>query len=145
MQAGLALLICIVDANLVYAGYQTEVRERQQGWLEAGDWRDFEFRVVMTAVTNMDVKRAIDVIYDYLNWDDERVAPAAESLRVPEFEHLKPEVNQWWFSLSELLEYSTSYFESVVRFSCFRLLFTTRILSGSLRSRCLFYSDMLCC
>ena len=42
------------------------MRERQQRRLEAGDRNDFEFRVI-TVVTNMDVKRAIDSICDYLN------------------------------------------------------------------------------
>ena len=52
-KAGLALLVCLVDATLVNAGYQNEVRERQQRRIEAGDRNDFEFRVVMTAVTEM--------------------------------------------------------------------------------------------
>ena len=65
-QAEFALLVCIVDANLVNAGYQNEVRERQRR-LKAGDRSDFEFRVLMTAVTEMDVKRAVDAICDYLN------------------------------------------------------------------------------
>ena len=46
----------------------------------------------MTAVTEMDVRRALDAICDYLNWDDDRVAAAAESLRFPEFEHLEPTI-----------------------------------------------------
>ena len=49
-QARLPLLVCLVEANLVNAGYQNEVRERQLRRLNAGDWYDFEFRVVMTAV-----------------------------------------------------------------------------------------------
>ena len=53
-QAGLALLVCLVDANLVTAGYHNEERERQQHRLEAGDRSDFEFRDVMTAVTEME-------------------------------------------------------------------------------------------
>ena len=48
-QAGLALLVCLVEVNFVNAGYQNKVRERQQHRLEAGDRIDFEFRVVMTA------------------------------------------------------------------------------------------------
>ena len=88
------MLVCLVYANLVNAGYQNEVRERQQRLLEAGDRSDFEFRVVMTAVTEMDVRRAVDAICDYLNWDDDRVAAAAESLRFPEFEHLEPVIRQ---------------------------------------------------
>ena len=44
----------------------------------------------MTVVTYMDVKRAVDAICDYLNWDDDRVAAAVKSLRCFEFEHLKP-------------------------------------------------------
>ena len=60
LQAGLALLVCLVDANLVNAGYQNEVRESQQHRLKAGGRSDFEFRVVMTAVTEMDVRRAVD-------------------------------------------------------------------------------------
>ena len=87
-QAGLALLVCLVEPNFVNAGYQNELRERQQRRLEAGDRSDFEFRVVMTAVTEMDVRGAIDAIYEYLNWDDDRVAAAAESLRFSKFEHL---------------------------------------------------------
>ena len=58
---------------------------------EAGDRSDFEFRVVMTAVTEMDVRRAVDAICDYLNWDD-RVDAATESLHFPEFEHLEPTI-----------------------------------------------------
>ena len=88
-QAGLALLVCLVDAIL-----ENEVREFQQRRLEASDRSDFEFRVVMTAVTEMDVRRAVDAICDYLNWDDDRVAPAAESLRFPKFEHLEPAIRQ---------------------------------------------------
>ena len=51
------MLVSLVDANLVTAGYQNKMRERQQHRLEAGDRSDFEFRVVMTAVTEMDVRR----------------------------------------------------------------------------------------
>ena len=91
-QAGLALLVCLVDANLLNAGYQ-KVRERQKHRLEAGDRSDFDFRVVMTAVTEMDVRRAVDAICDYLNWDDDRVAAAAESMHFPEYEHLEPAVH----------------------------------------------------
>ena len=88
-QAGLALLVCFVEANLVNAGNQNEVRERQQRRLEACH-RNVKFRVVMTAVTNMDVKRAIDAICEYLNWDDNTVRKTAESMQFPEFEHLEP-------------------------------------------------------
>ena len=84
-QAGLALLACFVDANLVNAGHQNKIRERQQRRLEAGDKSDLDFRVVMTAVTEMAVRRASNAIYDLINWDDNRVAAAAESLRFPEF------------------------------------------------------------
>ena len=84
------MLVCFVDANSVNAGYQNEVRERQQRRLEAGDRSDFEFCVMMTAVTKMDVRRTVDAICDYLNWDDDLVAAAAESLRCPEFEHIEP-------------------------------------------------------
>ena len=70
------------------------MRERQQRRLEAGDRCDLEFRLVMTDVTEMDVMRAVDTICDYLNWDDDRVAAAAESLRFPEFEHLGPAIRQ---------------------------------------------------
>ena len=84
--------MCLVDATLLNAGYQNEVRERQQHRLEAGDRSDFEYRVVMTAMTEMDIRRAVDAICDYLNWDDNRVAAAAESLRLPEFEHLEPTI-----------------------------------------------------
>ena len=76
------------------AGYQNKVRERQQRRLEAGNRSDFEFRVVMTAVTEMDVRRAVDAICDYLNWDDDRVAAAAASLQFPEFEHIDPLIQQ---------------------------------------------------
>ena len=93
-QAGLTLLVFLVDANLVNAGYQNELRQRQQRRLEAGDRSDFEFCVVIIAVTEMDVKRAIDAICDYLNWEDERVASAAELLRFSEFEHLEPAIRQ---------------------------------------------------
>ena len=93
-QAELVLLVCLVDANIVNADYQNEVRERQQRRFEAGDRSDFEFRVGITAVTEMDVRRAIDAICDYLNWDDDRVAAAAKSLRFPEFEHLEPAIRQ---------------------------------------------------
>ena len=48
----------------------------------------------MTAVTDMDVRRAIDAICVYLNWDDDRVAAAAESLRFIEFEHLEAAIRQ---------------------------------------------------
>ena len=82
---------CIVNANLVDAGYQNKVRERLQRRLDAGDRSAFEFHV-MTAVTNMDVERAIDAICDYFNWDEDRIAAAAESLRFPEFDHLKPTI-----------------------------------------------------
>ena len=92
-QAELALLVCLVDANLVNSGYQNEVRERQKHRLEAGDQSDFEFCVVMTAVTEMYVRRAVDAICDYLNLDDDRVAAAAESMHFPEFEHLEPAVH----------------------------------------------------
>ena len=94
LQAGLTLLVYLVDANLVNAGYQNEVRERQQRRLEAGDRSDFEFRVVMTPVTEMDVRRAFDAICDYLNWDDDRVAAAADLLRFPEIEHLERAIHQ---------------------------------------------------
>ena len=70
------------------------MRERQQCRLEAGHLSDFEFRVVMTAVTEMDVKRTVDAICDYLNWDNDRVTAAAESLSVPEFEHLEDAIRQ---------------------------------------------------
>ena len=86
--------MCLVNANLVNAGYQNKVRKHKQRLLEAGDWSNFEFRIVMTAVTEMDVKRAIDAICDYLNWDDDQVAAVAESLRFPEFEHLEPAIRQ---------------------------------------------------
>lgn len=56
------LIVCLLKANLMYAGYQNEMRVRQQRRLEAGDRYDFELRVVITAVTNMDVERAIDAI-----------------------------------------------------------------------------------
>ena len=49
------MLICFVEANLVNADYHYEVRERQQRRLEAGDRSDFKFRVVMIAVTNINV------------------------------------------------------------------------------------------
>ena len=49
LQAGLALLMCLVEVNLVKGGYQNKMRERQQHRLEANDRIDFEFRVVMTA------------------------------------------------------------------------------------------------
>ena len=91
-QAGLALLVCLMDTNLVNAGYQKEVHERQQRRLEAGDRSDFEFRVVMTAVTVMDVRREVDAICDNLNCDDDQVAAAAESLRFHEFEHIDPAI-----------------------------------------------------
>ena len=93
-QAGLALLVCLVDVNLVNVGYKNDMRERQQRRIKAGDRNDFEFRVVMTAVTKMDVRRAVDAICDYLNWDDDRVAADAESLRFPEFEHIDPAIQQ---------------------------------------------------
>ena len=93
-QAGFALLVCLVDANLVTARYQNDLRERQQHRLEAGGQSDFKFRVVMTALTEMDVRRAVDAICDYLNWDDDRVASAAESLHFPECEHLEPEIHK---------------------------------------------------
>ena len=93
-QARLALLVCVVDANLVTSTYQNEVRKRQQHRLEAGDRSDFEFRVVMIAVTEMDVRREVDAICDHLYWDDNRVAAAAESLHSPEFEHLEPAIHQ---------------------------------------------------
>ena len=70
------------------------VRDHQQRPLEAGDRSDFEFCVVMTAVTEINVRRPIDAICDYLNWDDDRVAAAAELLRFPEFEHLELAFNQ---------------------------------------------------
>ena len=85
--------MCLVDANLVNAGYQNEVRERQKHRLEAGDQSDFEFRLVMTAVTKMDVKRAVDAICDYLNCDDDSLAAATESMHFLEFEHLEPAVH----------------------------------------------------
>ena len=66
--------------------------KRQQRRLDAGDRSDFKFCVVMTAVTEMDVRRAIDANCDYLNWDDDRVAAAAEPLRFPEFEHIEPSI-----------------------------------------------------
>ena len=81
--------MCLVDSKLVSAGYPNEVRERQQRRLETGDRSDFEFCVMMIAVTEMDVRRAIDAICEYLNWDYDRVAAAAESLRIPEFEHFE--------------------------------------------------------
>ena len=37
----------------------------------------------MTAVTQIDVRRSVDAICEYLNWVDNRVAAAAESLRFP--------------------------------------------------------------
>ena len=83
-----------MDANLVNAGYQNEMRELQQRRLEVGDLSDFEFRVVMTSVREMDVRRAVDAICDYFDWDDDRVAAAAESLRFPEFEHIDPAIQQ---------------------------------------------------
>ena len=43
----------------------------------------------MTAVTEIDVRRAIDAICDYLNLDDDKVAAAAKSLRFSELEHLE--------------------------------------------------------
>ena len=82
--------MCFVEANLIKAGYQNEVPERQRRRLDEGDRNDSEFRVVMIALTNMDVGRAIDAICDYLNWDNDLVAAAPESLRFPEFEHLEP-------------------------------------------------------
>ena len=75
------------------AGYQNEVRERQKHLHEAGDQSDFKFRVVMTVVTEMDFRRAVDAICDYLNWDDDRVAAAAKSMNLTEFEHLEPAVH----------------------------------------------------
>ena len=94
LQTGLALLMCLVEANLVNATYQNEVCERHQRRRKVGDRNDFEFRVVMTVVTNMDVKRTIEAICDYFNWDDNRVVAAAKSLRFPMFEHLEPAVHQ---------------------------------------------------
>ena len=46
----------------------------------------------MITVTVIDVRRAVDAICDYLNWDDARVAAAAESLRFPKFEHFEPAI-----------------------------------------------------
>ena len=43
----------------------------------------------MTAVTNMDVMRAIHAICEYLNWDDNTVIRAAESMRYPELKNLE--------------------------------------------------------
>ena len=94
LQAGLALMVCLVEANLVDAGYQNEVRERQQRRLDAGHRTDFEFLVVITAVTNMDVGRAIDANCDYFNWDDNRIAAVSESLRFPEYERIDPAMRQ---------------------------------------------------
>ena len=91
-QAGFALLVCLVKANIDNAGFQNEVRERQQRRLEANDWNDNEFRVVMTVVTNMEVMRAIDAICDYFNWDDDRVAADAESFYFFKFKHIKPAI-----------------------------------------------------
>ena len=90
----LTLLVCLMEANLVNAGYYNEVRERQQRRLEACDRSDFEFCVVMTAVTNINVWRAIDAICNYLNWDEDRIASAAGSLRFPKFEHIDPSIEQ---------------------------------------------------
>ena len=92
-QAGLALLVCLVDANLVNAGHQNEIRKRQQRRLKAGDKSDLDFRVVMIAITEVAVRCAVNAIYDLINWDDNRVAAAAESLRFPEFEHLEPTIH----------------------------------------------------
>ena len=86
--------MCLVNANLVNAGYQNEVPERQQRRLDTGDRSDFEFRVVMTAVKDLDFRRAVDAICDYLNWDDDQVAAAAESLRFPELGHIDPAIQQ---------------------------------------------------
>ena len=80
-QAKLPLLVCFLDTNIVHVDNQNEVRKRQQRRLEEGDRSDFEFRVVMTTLTNMGLKRAINAICDYLNYDDDCVATAAESLR----------------------------------------------------------------
>ena len=70
--------------------YLNEVRERQQRRLEAGNRNAVEFRVVIIAVTEMCVRRAVDAICEYINWDVDRVAAAAESLRFLELEHLEP-------------------------------------------------------
>ena len=93
------------------------MRERQQRRLEAGDRNDFEFRVI-TVVTNMDVKRAIDSICDYLNWDDDRVAAVAKSLHIPEFEHFEPTIHQWLVTLI-CITYSTSPIFSSFSFCLF--------------------------
>ena len=56
----------------------------------------------MTAVTEIDVKRAVDAIWDYLNLDDDRVGAAAELLRLSELEHLKLAIYPWQFRASKL-------------------------------------------
>ena len=86
----------------------------------------------MTAVTNMDVKSAIDAICEYLNWDDDTVTRAAVSLRFPEFEHLDPEIRQSQFSRFELIEYTTTYSDFVYSSRVFSLS-CTRVLCTRIR------------
>lgn len=67
LKARRALLVCFVKANLVDVRYQHDVREQQQRRINNGDQNNFKFRVVITAVTNINVKRATGAICDYLN------------------------------------------------------------------------------
>lgn len=99
-----------VKANLVNAGYQSELRERQQRWRKVDNQDNFDFRNVLTAVTLMQIERAIDAISDYRNLNDDRVATIAESLRSPEIEHLELAPQQWRLKHAKLYKLRTSNF-----------------------------------
>ena len=112
----------------MYAGYQNEMRVRQQRRLEAGDRYDFELRVVITAVTNMDVERAIDAICEQLIWDDGTVTKTAFNA-IYWVQASRARDSSVTFRRFELLEYSTPYLiVSVLVFSflfaIFRLVFS---------------------
>ena len=48
----------------------------------------------MIAMTEMDVKRAVTAIFDYLNLNLNRGAATAKSLLVPEFKHIDFAIQQ---------------------------------------------------
>ena len=81
----------------------------------------------MIFVMEMDVRRAINAICDYLNWDDDRLAAAAESQRFPKFDDLEPTIRPRFVFLT-CTTYSTSW-SYFVLFSVSIFVLLTRLLA----------------
>ena len=91
---GIALLSYLPEKNCILATYPDELRERQVRRLAERDMRDWEYRIVITAVNRADVCYAIDTLCKLLNFDDARIATAAAARHWPEFEQIEPAIRE---------------------------------------------------